>query len=81
MEEPIVSDYAKYQKPWYEKNGKYRAKIRLTLKKYNIPVETKYLNCKNEQELISLLIESYGPEHILESILSHELKYKRRNGE
>ena len=37
MEQPIVSDYAKYQKPWYDKMGRYRAKIRLTLKKYKIP--------------------------------------------
>lgn len=78
MEQPIVSDYIKYQKPWYDKMGKYRAKIRLTLKKYKIPTESKFLDCKSEEELIFTLIETYGCENVLKTILSEELKYKRK---
>lgn len=78
MEEPIVSDYVKYQKPWYNKMGKYRAKIRLTLQKYKIPTETKFLDCKSEEDLLCLLIDAYGCESVLKSILSEELKYKRK---
>lgn len=63
---------------YYNNQGRYKTKIKYLAKKLGVE-HSKYLSCKNNDEIIERLKEDCSLDTLLENIINYEMKYKRGN--